>query len=67
MHEEALMSDQEKLQARLEVAVVGVEISAKPHPLAEFAGMYKDDPLVKEWKKSMAAFRRKIDKDADRP
>jgi hypothetical protein len=69
IHEEALMSDKEKLRARLAkgLAVVGVEISAKPHPLSEFAGMYKGDPLVKQWKKSMAAYRRKVDKDSDKP
>jgi hypothetical protein len=37
------------------------------HPLAEFAGMFKQDPFLGDWKKSMAAYRRKVDKDADKP
>ena len=66
---EALANLKEKLQARLGngAVVVPLEIPSQPHPLAEFAGMFKDDPLLKEWKKSMAAYRRKVDKDADKP
>lgn len=40
---------------------------SQPHPLAEFVGMFKDDPLNKDWKKSMKAHRRNRDKDADKP
>ena len=67
--DEALANLKEKLQARLGngAVVVPLEISSQPHPLAEFAGMFKDDPLLKEWKKSMAAYRRKVDRDADKP
>src|SRR5271156_4986433 len=69
--EEALANLKEKLQARLgkSAVVVPLEIPSQPHPhpLAEFAGMFKDDPLLKQWKKSMAAYRRKVDKDADKP
>jgi predicted RNase H-like HicB family nuclease len=67
--EEALANLKEKLQVRLGngAVVVPLEIPSATHPLAEFAGMFKDDPLLKEWKKSMAAYRRKVDKDADKP
>jgi hypothetical protein len=67
--EEALANLKEKLQARLcnGAVVVSLELALQPHPLAEFAGMFKGDPLIKEWKKSMAAYRRKVDKDVDRP
>jgi hypothetical protein len=44
-----------------------VLVPAQPHPLAEFVGMFKDDPLIKKWKESMKAHRRKRDKDADKP
>jgi hypothetical protein len=47
--------------------VVPLELRSQLHPLAELAGMFKDDSLLKEWKKSMAANRRKMDKDADKP
>lgn len=67
--EEALANLKEKLQARLArgAVVVPLELPSQPHPLAEFAGMFKDDPLLKHWKKSMAAYRRKVDKDSDKP
>jgi predicted RNase H-like HicB family nuclease len=67
--DEALANLKEKLQARLchGAVVVSLELPSQPHPLAEFAGMFKDDPLIKGWKKSMAAYRRKVDKDADKP
>lgn len=66
--EEALANLKEKLQAKLAegAVVVPVEVPTQAHPLAEFAGMYKDDPLIKEWKKSVAAYRRKVDKDSDK-
>jgi hypothetical protein len=64
--EEALAKLKEKRQARLRqgAVVVPLELPTQTHPLAEFAGMFKDDPLLKEWKKSMVAYRRKVDKDA---
>lgn len=67
--EEALANLKEKLQARLSrgAVVVPFELPSQPHPLAEFVGMFKDDPLIEEWKKSMKAYRRKRDKDADKP
>jgi hypothetical protein len=67
--EEALTKLKRKLEARLSngAVVVSLELPSQSHPLAEFAGMFKDDPLLKEWKKSMAAYRRKMDKDADKP
>ena len=67
--EEALENLKEKLQARLGdgAVLVPLELSPQSHPLAEFAGMFKDDPMLKEWKKSMKAYRRKVDKDADKP
>src|SRR5437016_4595155 len=67
--EEALANLKEKLQVRLcnGAVVVPLDLPLHSHPLAEFAGMFKDDPLLKEWKKSMAAYRRKVDKDADKP
>src|SRR5947209_2692263 len=67
--EEALAKLKEALQARLSggAVVVPLEFPPTTHPLAEFVGMFKGDPLLKEWKKSMKAYRRKVDKDADKP
>jgi predicted RNase H-like HicB family nuclease len=67
--EKALANLREKLEARLcgGAVVVPFDLPAKPNPLAEFVGIFKDDPLIEEWKKSMKAYRRKRDKDADKP
>jgi len=67
--EEALAKLREQLQARLRngAELVPLETALQPHPLAKFIGMFKDDPLIKDWKKSMADYRREVDKDLDRP
>lgn len=67
--EEALANLKKKLQARLRsgAVVVPLDLPSPPHPLVEFAGMFKGDPWIEEWKKSMKAYRRKRDKDADKP
>jgi hypothetical protein len=67
--EEALANLARELQARLSRGgiIVPLDLPVDQHPLAEFVGMFKDDPLIKEWKKSMKAYRRKRDKDAGKP
>jgi|SRR5208337_1279796 len=67
--EEALANLKKKLQAKLcrGAVVVSLELPLQSHPMAEFAGMFKDDPWLKDWKKSMTAYRRKVDKDTDKP
>ncbi|HKI35965.1 MAG TPA: hypothetical protein VKA46_29180 [Gemmataceae bacterium] len=67
--EEALAKLKEQLQARLRdgAEIVPLETAPQPHPLAKFVGMFKDDPLIKHWKKSMAEYRRQSDRDRDRP
>ena len=67
--DEALANLREKLQAKLcnGAVVVPLDLPARPHPLAEFVGMFKDDPLIEDWKKSMKAYRKKRDKEADKP
>jgi hypothetical protein len=67
--EEALAKLKEQLQARLTngAEIVLLETRPRAHPLAEFVGMFMGDPLLKRWKKSMAEYRRQIDRDTDRP
>jgi hypothetical protein len=67
--EEALSNLKELLQARLSrgVEVVALDIGPQTHPLAEFVGMFKDDPGIADWKKSMAEYRRKIDRQPELP
>jgi len=65
--EDVLAKLREQLQARLRGGseVVSLEVSAEPHPLAKFAGMFKDDPLFGSWQKSIAKYRRDADADPD--
>jgi hypothetical protein len=67
--EEALAKLQASLQARLRngAEIVPLETEPRPHPLAKFVGMFKDDPFIDDWKKSMAEYRRKIDQHPDLP
>lgn len=67
--DEALAKVTEQLQARLQNGTewTSVELPEQPHPLAKYIGMFKDDPLIEDWKKSMAEWRRKRDKHPERP
>jgi hypothetical protein len=67
--EEALAKLQEALQDRLRngVEIVPLETAPQPHLLAEFAGMFKDDPYFEVVLEIMAENRRKMDQDAKAP
>jgi predicted RNase H-like HicB family nuclease len=67
--DEALTKLQTKIQARLKngTEIVGLEVGQQPHPLAEFAGMFKDDPLFEDVLKIMAENRKRMDEDPDVP
>lgn len=54
----------EQLQDRLRDAeIVPLELAVEPHPLAEFAGMFRDDPDFQKVLDIMAANRCKMDQD----
>ncbi len=67
--EEALAKLELAVQARLAAGaeIVHLELAPTAHPLARFVGMFKDDPLIEDWTKSVAEYRRKIDEHPDRP
>lgn len=58
---------QKQLRERLKhgAEVVSLEVTTEPHPLARFAGMFKDDPLFESWQKSIAKYRRDVEADPD--
>jgi hypothetical protein len=62
--EEALAKLQKQVKARLQngAEIVPLEVGSQPHPLAEFAGMFKDDPYFEEVLEIMAENRRKMDR-----
>lgn len=66
---EALAKLREQLQLRLcnGAEIVSLDLAPPKHPWMEFAGMFKDDPLLEEWKKDMAQYRREIDEEPDKP
>lgn len=65
--EEALAKLRTKIEKRLKkgAELVGLEVGAPPDPWMTFAGMFKDDPWIADWKQSVEEYRRKIDKDPD--
>jgi hypothetical protein len=67
--EEALDKLRAKIQARFKdgVELVGLEVGPEPNPWVEFAGMFKDDPLIDEWKQAMAEYRNEVEEDPDYP
>jgi hypothetical protein len=62
---EAIAKLREKIAARLRkgVEVIALEVPSEANPWVEFAGMFKDDPDIDEWKKSMAEYRKQVDED----
>src|SRR5262249_3777707 len=67
--EEALANLREQLRTRMKAGsmIVPLEVAADPHPLAEFAGMFNDDPDFQEVVEIMAENRRKMNADPDVP
>ena len=67
--EEALAKLKEKYQDRLRdgAEIVTLEMAPQPHPLAEFAGMFKDDPDFQDVLDIIAENRKTMDADPDVP
>lgn len=57
----------QRLRDGAELVSVSLGPPAEPHPLAEFAGMFKDDPLFEEVVKHMAENRRRMNADPNVP
>jgi hypothetical protein len=67
--EQALARLQARIQKRLKNGseIVALEVGHAPHPLAEFAGMFKDDADFADVLKMMADNRKRMNEDADVP
>lgn len=65
---EALAKLRAKIQTRLKngTELVALEVGQPAHPWMEFAGMFKDDPWIDDWVKSMAEYRQQVEDDPDR-
>ena len=61
--EEAIEKLREMIDGRLDggAEVFELEIGRRTHPLTQFAGMFKDDPLLQAWKDAMAEYRQQTE------
>ena len=57
--DEAIRKLREQIEQRLAAGgeIITLQVGAPQHPLARFAGMFKDDPLLAPWKAEMEAYR----------
>ena len=67
--EEALQKLRELIASRIEggAELVVLNVPTGENPWISFAGMFKDDPLIEEWKKAMAENRRQEEEDSSHP
>jgi hypothetical protein len=65
--EEALAKLRKKIQARLKngAELVNLEVESESTPWVKFAGMFKDDPLIDDWKRAMSDYRKEVEQDPD--
>lgn len=65
---EAFAKLRAKIEARLKngTELVGLEVGSRPHPWMQFAGMFKDDPWIDDWVKTMAKYRQQVEDDPNR-
>ena len=61
--EDAIRKLRELIDRRLAAGgeIVTLKVGTAEHPLARFAGMFKDDPLLAPWKAEMEAYRQQIE------
>jgi hypothetical protein len=52
---------EERVAAGAEIVSIDVPGSQIEHPWLPYAGMFRNDPLVEEWKQAMAEYRRQAD------
>jgi hypothetical protein len=65
----AIAELKKQLQARLQngAEIVSLDVGCKSNPFSEFVDMFQDDPLIDDWKRAMADYRRKIDDNPGLP
>jgi hypothetical protein len=65
--EEALAKLRAKIESRLKkgAELVSLEVGTSSDPWMAFAGMFKDDPWIDDWKRSVEEYRRNVDEDSD--
>jgi hypothetical protein len=63
--DEALEKLRQLIDSRMAAGaeIIEIPVGAEAHPLASFAGLLRDDPLVDPWKQAMAEYRSQRDGD----
>jgi predicted RNase H-like HicB family nuclease len=63
--EEALQRLRQALQVRLSAGaeIAPLEVSTAEHPLAPYAGMFKDNPLFDAWQQAIGEYRQQVDEE----
>jgi hypothetical protein len=63
--EEALQKLREMITSRMASGswLLQLNVDGAEHPLAKFAGMWKDDPFMDEWVQAIEEYRREVDAD----
>jgi hypothetical protein len=64
---EALAKLRAKIEDRLKngTEIVCLEVGVPSDPWMQYAGMFKDDPWIDDWKKSVEEYRKKVAEDPD--
>src|SRR5437016_4322349 len=65
--DEALQKLHQLLQTRLAEGAEVVSLEVGEHPLARFAGMFKNDPMFEEWQQAIEEYRRNADEAEEQP
>ena len=65
--EEALQKLATLVQNRIFAGAEMTTLNVGEHPLARFAGMFKDNPLMEEWQQAMEEHRQKADQEEGLP
>jgi hypothetical protein len=62
---EAVQNLRQLIRDRLKAGaqVIRIEVPATESPIAEFAGVWKNDPLNEEWRQAVEEYRRLVDAD----
>jgi hypothetical protein len=55
----------ERVTAGMEFVFIDIPDQDSPHTWLPYAGMFRGDPLIEEWKEAMAENRRQADADHD--
>jgi hypothetical protein len=59
----ANLREQWEAKSRQGAEWISIELGPAPDPWMEFAGMFRDDPLIAEWKRSTEEYRQKVEDD----